>query len=204
MTQHRPSGQTGMRLYDKENRRLYINGSERFRFLMASKRFSPLQCTFCLTLFYTGCRLSEGVDLDPNSVQLNDGVITFCTLKRRCRTVMREVPIPTVLVKHLRHYLRTRGDAAASQGLWLRNGKPLNRVAAYRLVKEVMAEAEIEGAQACPKGLRHGFGIHATLSGVQLHMLSKWMGHASLSTTQIYADACGPEEREIAERMWDE
>jgi len=65
-----------------------------------------------------------------------------------------------------------------------------------------MNEACIAGPQATPKGLRHGYGIHAVRSGVQLHMLQKWMGHASMSTTAIYAKAVGSEELEIADRMW--
>jgi len=50
--------------------------------------------------------------------------------------------------------------------------------------------------------LRHGFGINATVNGVPLHMVQKWMGHAQLSTTAIYADAVGKEEQDIAARMW--
>jgi site-specific recombinase XerD len=50
--------------------------------------------------------------------------------------------------------------------------------------------------------LRHGFGINATVNGIPLHMLQKWMGHAQLSTTAIYADAVGKEEQDIAARMW--
>lgn len=65
-----------------------------------------------------------------------------------------------------------------------------------------MHQANITGPQACPKGLRHGYGIHAVQSGVQLNMLQKWMGHASMSTTAIYANAVGEEELEIARRMW--
>ena len=65
-----------------------------------------------------------------------------------------------------------------------------------------MKEAEITGPQACPKGLRHGFGIHAIRSGIQLNMLQKWMGHSSIETTAIYTNAIGPEEMELAERMW--
>ena len=66
-----------------------------------------------------------------------------------------------------------------------------------------MIEAGIPDApQRCPKGLRHGFGINATVKGIPLHMLQKWMGHAQLSTTAIYADAVGKEEQDIAARMW--
>jgi integrase/recombinase XerD len=38
--------------------------------------------------------------------------------------------------------------------------------------------------------------------GVPLHMLQRWLGHAQLSTTAIYADAVGKEEQDIAARMW--
>ena len=50
-----------------------------------------------------------------------------------------------------------------------------------------MATADVHGAQASPKGLRHGYGVHAVCSGVQLNMLRKWMGHASINT---HVDLC--------------
>ena len=65
-----------------------------------------------------------------------------------------------------------------------------------------MFEAQVNGPQATPKSLRHVYGIHAVRSGVQQHMLQKWMGHASMSTTAIYANAVGFEELEVVDRMW--
>jgi integrase/recombinase XerD len=54
---------------------------------------------------------------------------------------------------------------------------------AYRRVLEVMEAAAIpDGPHRCPKGLRHGYGVHAISSGVPLNMLCKWMGHASAQT----------------------
>ena len=67
-----------------------------------------------------------------------------------------------------------------------------------------MAQADIVGLHASPKGLRHGFGVHAVHSGVPLNLVQKWLGHAKLSTTAIYTNAVGPEEFRIAERMWDD
>lgn len=52
-----------------------------------------------------------------------------------------------------------------------------------------------------PKGLRHGFAINATVNGIPLHLLQKWMGYAQLSMTAIYADSVGKEEQDIAARM---
>lgn len=70
-------------------------------------------------------------------------------------------------------------------------------------LSEVMEAAEIaSGPHRCPKGLRHGYGVHAIASGVPLNMLRKWMGHASMETTAIYANALGAEEQGIAARMW--
>lgn len=66
-----------------------------------------------------------------------------------------------------------------------------------------MHAAKIKGKHATPKGLRHGFGVHAVSSGVPLNLLQRWLGHAQLETTAIYANALGAEEYSIAARMWE-
>lgn len=188
-----------MRLYDRKKRRLYINADERERFLRAADKAAPQVQTFCLTLLYTGCRISEALELTPSSWQLSEGIVTLRTLKKRRAHVMREVPIP----KRLAALVAQTHDLSSAAPMWSYNGAPLNRSTGYRWIKGLMADARIEGAYASPKGLRHGYGVHAIASGVQLNMLSKWMGHASLSTTAIYATASGREEQEIARRMWE-
>ena len=64
-----------------------------------------------------------------------------------------------------------------------------------------MVPAGLSGVRACPKGLRHAFGV-ATLGVVPLNVRQKWMGHARPETTDIYSAVCGPEEIEFAERFW--
>ena len=59
-----------------------------------------------------------------------------------------------------------------------------------------------DGPHACPKGLRHGFGVQAVSKGIALNMVQKWLGHAQLTTTAIYANAVGAVEQSIAARMW--
>jgi integrase/recombinase XerD len=44
--------------------------------------------------------------------------------------------------------------------------------------------------------------IVAFTKGIQLNMLQKWMGHADMKTTAIYANAMGAEEQSIAAKMW--
>jgi site-specific recombinase XerD len=65
-----------------------------------------------------------------------------------------------------------------------------------------MALAGISGVKATPKGLRHSFAVAALQGGVQINLVKKWLGHARLSTTEIYADAVGEEEQSIATRLW--
>jgi site-specific recombinase XerD len=75
-------------------------------------------------------------------------------------------------------------------------------VTAWRKVKAVMDAAGITGSHATPKGLRHGFGVAAVQASIPLNLVQRWLGHAQLSTTAIYAEAMGKEERDIASRMW--
>jgi len=50
--------------------------------------------------------------------------------------------------------------------------------------------------------MRHAFGVGSLQSGVPLSLLKRWLGHARLSTTEIYADVIGAEEIGFAERFW--
>ena len=58
----------------------------------------------------------------------------------------------------------------------------------WRHVTSVMRAAGIpEGPHRCPKGLRHGYAIHALSKNVPLNMVPKWMGRFQMETTAIYA-----------------
>ena len=65
-----------------------------------------------------------------------------------------------------------------------------------------MRTAAIEGPQACPRGLRHSFGVAAACAGIPLPIIANLLGHASLTTTAIYTTAIGAEARELVSRVW--
>ena len=65
-----------------------------------------------------------------------------------------------------------------------------------------MRTAGIEGPQACPRGLRHSYGVAAVTAGVPLPTVAAVLGHASLTTTAIYTTAIGAEARELVSRVW--
>lgn len=54
-----------------------------------------------------------------------------------------------------------------------------------------------------PRAVRHTFAVHGlTKAHAPLNLMQKWLGHAKIETTAIYANAVGEEERSIAKRMW--
>jgi site-specific recombinase XerD len=77
-----------------------------------------------------------------------------------------------------------------------------SRKTGYRIVKQVMEAAGIKGVPACPKGLRHGFGVACVEANIPLPTIAKWMGHSSIETTAIYLNVIGKEERGLARRTW--
>lgn len=184
-----------MQLFDAAGQRKYLTPVQREDFLRAARNATSPVFTFCATLAHTGCRISEALALTGSRVDLSAGVVILESLKKRRKGIFRAVPVPREFLQSLDavHGLGNIGTAR----LW-----NWSRTTAWRRVKEVMEAASIRGLYATPKGVRHGFGVKATTSDVPLNMTQKWMGHARLETTTIYADAVGPEERKIAERMW--
>ena len=159
--------------------------------------------SYRMTLTYAGCRLSEALALTVDRVDLAAGVLTFESLKKRRDGVYCSVPVPPSLLEALDmvHGIREQ-QAGKGRGrgiqLW-----PWSRMTGWRVVHDVMVAARLEGPYASPKGLRHGFGVAAVSAGIPLNLVQKWLGHAQLTTTAIYADAVGAEEKDIARRMWD-
>ena len=190
-------------LYTRDGQRKYLNASERTRFLAAAATTEPTTRTFCLTLAYTGCRISEALALTATSVQPAHlaslpgpaGVISIQTLKQRVRGRVRELPIPPELLADIAavHDL----SQATHTRLW-----SWQRTWGWMRVKAVMDQAGISGLQASPKGLRHGFAVHAIHTGIPLQQVQRWLGHTQLRTTAIYATVLGPEEIALAARMW--
>jgi len=72
---------------------------EQGRFIAAANAHERAEVrTFCLTLAYTGCRISEALELTPERVDLSDKSITFRTLKHRDKVKYRSVPCPDTLL----------------------------------------------------------------------------------------------------------
>lgn len=192
-------------LFNSAGKRLYLTDSERKKFLAAADEEDSQIRTFCYVLAHTGCRISEALQLHAELVDFAAQAITFESLKKRKRGVYRAVPVPPAVLEMLAmvHGLKDKKKIAAAKklktppALW-----DFGQTTAWKHVIAVMKAAGVKGPQATPKGLRHGFGVAAIQAGIPLNLLQRWLGHAQLTTTAIYANAVGPEERNIAARMW--
>lgn len=191
-------------LFTVDGQRLYLTGEERQAFILAASKVKREVRTFCHVLAFTGCRISEALALTPERVDFSGRTVIFETLKKRKTGVYRAVPVPPDfldsldMVHGVREVQNRQKKPDICNPLW-----GWSRAKAWYVVKSVMDEAKIQdGAHKMPKGLRHAYGIHALNSGVPLNLLSKWMGHASMEVTAIYANAVGEEQQNIAARMW--
>src|SRR5579863_4044899 len=177
-------------LYDNAGNRKYLTAEERNRFIGAARgRPFPIN-TFCLTLAYSGARISEVLALKAGNVDIAAGVIVIETLKKRRRGVFRQVPVPDVLLRKLvtNHKLKC---SSPDQHLW-----PMSRTTAWKEVKAVMRDVGVAPHCASPKGLRHAFGVVGIVTAsIPLNLMQRWLGHSRIETTAIYANAVGSEER---------
>ena len=183
-----------MQLYTPQGQRLYVSRAERDRFLGVLCDAGPGVRLLAETLVWSGCRLSEGLALNAARFDRGAGCLVVESLKKRRSGVFRAVPVPDHLFVHLQKY---RNEAGGDGPLFA-----MHRATAHRHLRALMQRAGVSGPQASAKGLRHGFGVSAIQAGVPLNLVQKWLGHANIRTTAIYANAVGEEERQIASLMW--
>jgi len=195
-----------MSLFTLQGERKYLNRQERKRFYKSLKVIEDeSERTFCETIYWTGCRPSEALELDVMRVNIEDACLIFRTLKKHGNNKgkhFRIVPVPKDFMKRLDKANNVRKSQYSEKENQLRRLWRFGRQKGWRLIKQVMQKANIFGIRACARGLRHSFGIHAILCGIPETRLQYWLGHVSLSTTAIYIQAIGIEDRIIAKKMW--
>lgn len=179
-------------LYTNSGERKYLNQTERQRFLDCANEQEPMVRLLCHVLVFTGCRLSEALELSKASLYVPEEAILVRSLKKRDLLSFRLIPVPQHLIKELHDWAEVNPFRLFA----------LRRTRGLYYVKKVMRVAEIDGVRATARGLRHTFGAHAIHSGIPLTLLQRWYGHSKLETTAIYTQILGQEERQFAERMW--
>lgn len=154
-------------------------------------------------LYATGMRVSELITLRPGDVNLDASYLT-CTGKG---DKQRIVPIGDEAAKWVRQYLREGRPALlgkrSSPRLFVnaRGGGPgLTRVGFWKILKRYARQAGLT-ATLSPHMLRHSFATHLLERGADLRAIQMMLGHADLSTTQIYTHVLEQRMRSIYDRF---
>ena len=136
-------------------------------------------------LYATGIRVSELISLDLDDLNLSAGFI-------RCRSKGREriIPMYRTAVKALQDYVRNvRPQIIADTeepALFVNmNGERMSRQGFWKIIKFYQEKAGIQ-KDITPHTLRHSFAVHLLENGADLHSIQEMLGHADISSTQIY------------------
>ena len=138
-------------------------------------------------MYAAGLRVSELVGLPATMVNLRQGALRATGKSGKERLV----PLGEEAQHWLSRYLAESRPALAGKraptALFLNpGGEPLSRQQFWGLVKRYAGAAGIDPRKISPHGLRHSFATHLLNHGADLRALQMLLGHASLSTTQIY------------------
>ena len=137
-------------------------------------------------LYATGVRVSELVNLDVEDVDLDEGFVR-CVGKGRKERV---APMGEIAIAALRAYLDgARGKMVSDPGekavFVNHHGRRLTRQGFWKIVKKYAALAHIQ-KEITPHTLRHSFATHLLENGADIRAVQEMLGHADISTTQIY------------------
>jgi len=134
-------------------------------------------------LYSSGLRVSESVSIQIKDIDLDGGVLT-CTGKG---SKTRKVPVGSSAVEWVKSYLalRRKYENIEAPNLFVTSaGRPLNRQMIHASVKEYAEKCGLENVS--PHTLRHSFATHLVQNSADIRSVQQMLGHADISTTQIY------------------
>ena len=148
-------------------------------------------------MYASGLRASETITLEIGDVDLEHGIVRA----RGKGSKERLVPVGQKAVSAVRRYLRSGrphlDHSAEERNLFLNfRGGPLTRQGLYKIVLRHAKTAGLDGKMS-PHTLRHSFATHLLSGGCDLRSVQEMLGHADLSTTQLYTHLSGEELKEV-------
>lgn len=137
-------------------------------------------------LYATGIRVSELINLNVDDVNLSAGVL-------RCKSKNKErfIPMYPAAIKALSEYaefIRPEMIAVPDEPSFFVNvnGERMSRQGFWKIIKSYQQKAGIE-KDITPHTLRHSFAAHLLENGADIHSIQEMLGHADISSTQIYS-----------------
>lgn len=147
-------------------------------------------------LYATGIRVSELIGLDLDNINLSAGFI-------RCanRGKERIIPLYQAAVRALQNYLdRVRPQMVEhpdEKALFVNmSGERMSRQGFWKIIKHYQEKAGIQ-KDITPHTLRHSFAAHLLENGADLHSIQEMLGHADISSTQIYTQVVSQKLKDV-------
>jgi len=137
-------------------------------------------------LYATGIRVSELIALDVDDLNLPGGILR-CSSKGKERVI----PLYPAAIRALNDYIRSVRpqlvNSLDEEALFVNmSGERMSRQGFWKLIKFYQEKAGIQ-KEITPHTLRHSFAAHLLENGADLHSIQEMLGHADISSTQIYS-----------------
>lgn len=138
-------------------------------------------------LYATGLRVTELISLRAGDLHMDEGYLTCVGKGDKQRMVPMGHDAATWVTRYIRDGRPTLLKKRSSPWLFVnaRDGGALSRIGFWKVLKEYGKKAGLSG-DLSPHVLRHSFATHLLERGADLRMIQVMLGHADLSTTQIY------------------
>ena len=148
--------------------------------------FSARNKSLLELLYATGLRISELVNLEFKNIDLNDCIVRIMGKGSKERIV----PINDTAIKYLKIYVKDYRHCLVKKEqnnyVYLNNhGKKMTRQGVFKMLKKRTLESNIK-KDVSPHTLRHSIATHMLENGADLRIIQEFLGHESISTTQIY------------------
>ena len=151
------------------------------------------------TMYATGIRVTELIELDVDDVNLDMGLI-------RCggENKSRSIPLYPAALRALSSYLwHTRAELVADpdeKALFVNiSGTRMSRQGFWKILKHYQSTAHID-KEITPHTLRHSFAVHLLENGADLGSLQELMGHSDISSTQMYTQMVNQKLKSVYEK----
>lgn len=137
------------------------------------------------TMYATGIRVSELIDLNVDDVNLELGIIK-CSSGSKSRTIPLYPAALRALGTYLKDIRATMLAEPDEKALFVNvSGVRMSRQGFWKILKHYQSTAHIE-KEITPHTLRHSFAVHLLENGADLGSLQELMGHSDISSTQMY------------------
>lgn len=149
-------------------------------------------------MYATGLRVSEVADLPLNSIDFDWGTLQ-CTGKG---SKTRKIPVYASAVRWLESYLalrRTKENIDSDRMFVTPAGSPITRQTIHAFIKEYAEKCGFSGVS--PHTLRHSFATHLVQNNADIRSVQQMLGHADISTTQIYTHVTSEQLKRNYERF---